>query len=91
MNEQTEPAGVQYRKLDNYKKLEVDFAIPEFVQISIDRVIKGIETNDGLTDCYIDDLACNIKSCIGDDYTAEQGYTLLRYYCKGGIFHPEEE
>ncbi len=72
-----------------YKALDIDFAIPEDLQDSIDKFLKYLNTDEtGLTeDCYRTEIDCDINHCASDGMiSGEQVKILKEYYVWRGIY-----
>lgn len=68
-----------------YKKLNIDFEIPEILSDSIDDFIEYLNGGGKLGDCYEEDIRSTLNGC--DLCLTESQIDLLRqYYCKGGIY-----
>lgn len=69
-----------------YKKLKIDFDIPEILEDSIDDFVKNLnEQNGSLADCYEQDIRSTLNGC--DECLTEDQINILRnYYVKGGIY-----
>lgn len=69
-----------------YKKLDIDFAIPEILKSSINAFLDDLnEHNGNLADCYEQDIRNTLNGC--DMCLEPEQIALLRdYYVKGGIY-----
>lgn len=72
--------------MKKYKKLKIDFEIPEEVEQDIDDMIAYMNKYGHVTaDCYMSDLNNLLNGC--DTCMTEEQITLLRnYYVRGGIY-----
>lgn len=69
-----------------YKKLKINFEIPEILEDSINGFVKNLNEQDGnLADCYEQDIR-NTLNDYDDMFTDEQLQLLRDYYVKGGIY-----
>lgn len=71
------------------KEKKFDFYIPDLVQNSIDRLIKGCNEDDMLVDCYMSELYNDINNALHVDFTDEQANELRNYYIRGGMYNEE--
>lgn len=69
-----------------YKKLDIDFEIPELLEEGINGVLKDLNERNGyMADCYEQDIRNTLNGC--DLCLDEEQIELLRdYYCRGGIY-----
>ena len=69
-----------------YKKLKINFEIPEILEDSINGFVKNLNEQDGnLADCYEQDIRNTLNGC--DECLTEDQINILRnYYVKGGIY-----
>ena len=69
-----------------YKKLKIDFEVPEILTESFDDFVKNLnEQNGNLADCYEQDIRNTLNGC--DECLTEDQINILRnYYEKGGIY-----
>lgn len=69
-----------------YKKLKIDFEVPEILTESFDDFVKNLnEQNGNLADCYEQDIRNTLNGC--DECLTEDQINILRnYYVKGGIY-----
>lgn len=69
-----------------YKKLEINFPIPELLETSIEEFLIDLNEKGGkMADCYEQDIRSTLNGC--DLCMTEEQIDLLRqYYCKGGIY-----
>lgn len=73
-----------------YKKLNIDFEIPELLEDSINDFIVNLNEHNGdLKDCYEADIRNTLNGC-DLCLTAEQISLLREYYCRGGIYKSAE-
>ena len=72
-----------------YKKLNIDFEIPELLSDGIDGMIHDLNENEGrLADCYQEDIRNTLNGC--DTCLDDEQIELLRnYYCRGGIYESD--
>lgn len=70
----------------HYKKLEIDFPIPELLETGIEEFLIDLNEKGGkMADCYEQDIRSTLNGC--DLCMTEEQIDLLRqYYCKGGIY-----
>ena len=70
----------------HYKKLEIDFPIPELLETGIEEFLIDLNEKGGkMADCYEQDIRSTLNGC--DLCMTEEQIALLRqYYCKGGIY-----
>lgn len=71
------------------KKKNFDFPIPEFLDKSIDELIRACNTNDSIADCYMADLYNNINNCLHLDLDEEQAAEIRNYYINGGMYESD--
>ena len=69
-----------------YKKLKIDFEVPEILTESFDDFVKNLnEQNGNLADCYEQDIRNTLNGC--DECLTEDQINILRKYnVKGGIY-----
>lgn len=72
-----------------YKKLDIDFKLPEMLEDAIDRFLYHINHEDGnCEDCYRDEINFFLKECMDThSITSEQIELLREYYVWRGIYH----
>ena len=66
-----------------YKKLKINFEIPDILEESFDDFVKNLnEQNGNLADCYEQDIRSTLNGC--DECLTEDQINILRnYYVKG--------
>lgn len=64
-----------------FKKLEVDFEVPELIQRDINGLQKEIEEGGSCIDCWQDEIRGSAHMCQGRCITYEQANLLINYYC----------
>lgn len=71
-----------------YKKLDIDFEIPEDLERGIDNFMECINyKNKELEDCYRTEIQCSLKWCCREKLLTEKQIQLLReYYQFGEIY-----
>ena len=70
-----------------YKPLDIDFVIPDFLQGEIDLYIDDLNNHNGTSnDLFSEEIEYYIKWC-DNLITKDQKEQLKLYYCDGGIFN----
>ncbi len=71
---------------DMYKKLEIDFEIPEELDEKINEFVNYINTDEKhlSEDCYRTEIACILKWC--NDLSSDKIEQIKDYYVWGGIY-----
>ncbi len=68
-----------------YKRLEVDFELPDYLEEEIEAFLNHINNENGLSeDCYRVEIQLMIRDT--PSFTAEQKQLLYNYYARGGIY-----
>jgi|GEM_PF-1660294 len=75
-----------------YRKLVVDFEVPECIEADIEQMLNYLNNggNPNFIDIYIDNMKSDINS-FEEDLEYEDAWMLRNYYCLGGIFLNTEE
>lgn len=72
-----------------YKKLEINFPIPQILEKDIEDFLFNLNNKNGnLADCYEEEIRNVLNGC-EFDLTDEQITQLRNYYCKGGIYESD--
>ena len=74
-----------------YRKLDIEFDIPELLKEEIDSFLEYLNTGGrlGLADCYEEDIRSTLNGC-DLCLTDEQVQMLRDYYCRGGIYKNDD-
>lgn len=77
--------------IDMYKKLEIDFELPELLEDAIDKFVEYINTTNGsCEDCYRDEIDFFIKDCMMTHSLTDDQIKIIReYYVWKGIYKRE--
>ena len=78
------------RTAKRYKPIDIDFDIPEELQETIKLLLVELNEHNGRSaDCYEAEIRSILNCCsIDEELTETQIEVLRRYYCKGGIYAP---
>lgn len=78
----------KYQPGKKYKKLDVDFEIPEYAAFEIDNLMECVNEYGGsCDDCIREDIRNALKySDVDGELTTEQKELLMDYYVWGGIY-----
>lgn len=69
-----------------YKKLEIDFPIPDILSNDIDEFVNALNSGTTMADCYEQNIRSDLNGC-DLVLTEEQDLLLRNYYVKGVIYH----